>query len=56
MNGFLEIRSKTCMGLRIAGFIGLVLLVSGCDKCGDWVHFNAPSLPKNCTSNNPPQK
>jgi hypothetical protein len=56
MSGFLEIQLKARFGVRLAGLIGLTLLVTGCDKCGDWVHFDAPSLPKNCTATQPPQK
>jgi len=56
MGVFEEIRSKARFGASMAALIGLAMLISGCDKCGDWVHFNAPSIPKNCTANDPPQK
>lgn len=39
---------------RAAMFAFLVLSVAGCDKCGNRVKFNAPSLPKACGDNADP--
>lgn len=35
--------------VRIALVIVGAGLLSGCDKCGDWVKPNLPSIPKTCT-------
>jgi hypothetical protein len=56
MSSLPEIRSRARLGVRGAVLIGLMLLFAGCDKCGDWVHVNAPSLPKNCTASDAPHK
>gem|GEM_PF-2929795 len=44
------------LGLRCAGLFGLMLLLSACDKCGDYAHFIPPSLPKTCMASEPAQK
>lgn len=44
------------IALRLTGLAGLMLLLTGCDKCGDMVQFVAPSLPHSCTQNAPAQK
>ena len=46
-------RSKPAarMGLKIQTFTGLsllVLLLAGCDRCGDPVRLNIPGQPKTC--------
>jgi hypothetical protein len=37
-----EVRGMKRKAYRIAGLIGLVLLVAGCDKCGN-VNINLPT-------------
>jgi hypothetical protein len=44
------------LGLRFMALIGLTLFVAACDKCGDPVHFQAPSLPHSCYESQPAQK
>ncbi len=39
-------RNRTAW-LAFAGFLASLAL-GGCDKCGDPVKINAPSLPKSC--------
>jgi hypothetical protein len=34
--------------LAVAGLLLACLTLAGCDKCGNPVKFNAPSLPKSC--------
>jgi hypothetical protein len=34
--------------LALAGLALASLALAGCDKCGDPVKFNMPSLPKSC--------
>ena len=41
---------------RIALAILLGLLLAGCDKCGNRVKFNAPSLPDSCGENANPAR
>lgn len=41
---------------RLAGLLLATLLVAGCDKCGDRVKFNAPSLPNACGANADPAR
>jgi hypothetical protein len=40
--------------IRTIGILGIVSLLAGCDKCGDWVKFDLLDLtPKSCSSSNP---
>ncbi len=32
----------------VLALVALGLLLAGCDKCGNPVHLNAPSIPKTC--------
>ena len=41
---------------KIGLLLVLALLVAGCDKCGNRVKFNAPSLPESCGDNADPGK
>lgn len=41
---------------RLAGVVLLVTLVAGCDKCGNRVKFNAPSLANACGANADPAR
>jgi len=43
-------------GLRILVMGGLVLSLAACDKCGDYLKINTPSIPKSCTDSAPAQK
>lgn len=40
--------------MTVAILVGLVL--AGCDKCGNRVKFNAPSLPDSCGENANPAR
>ncbi len=53
---FSRISSMRVLGLRLAGLLGLMLLVSACDKCGDPVHLNSPKIPNSCMDGQPAQK
>ncbi len=35
-------------GVALAGLVLASLALAGCDKCGDPVKFNVPSVPKTC--------
>jgi len=41
-------RMPTTPRLVLAAVALAALALAGCDKCGDPVKFNAPSLPKTC--------
>jgi hypothetical protein len=41
-------RTSLASRLAFAGVLLAALALGGCDKCGDPVKFNAPSLPKSC--------
>lgn len=45
-----------CVLLRMAGAVLVAMLVAGCDKCGNRVKFNAPSVPKACGDNADPSR
>ncbi len=36
------------LGLRLSVLLFLALGIAGCDKCGNRVTLNAPSLPNTC--------
>jgi predicted small lipoprotein YifL len=38
-----------------AGLALLVLLLAGCDRCGDPVQLNVPGAPKSCYGETPPK-
>ena len=40
--------------IRLAGLLLAATVLAGCDKCGNGVKFNAPSLPKTCGDNTAP--
>ena len=44
------------MHLRIAAAVLVGLLLAGCDKCGNRVKFNAPSIPNACGENSDPAR
>ncbi|WP_181832883.1 hypothetical protein [Bosea caraganae] len=40
--------------IRTIGILGIVSLLAGCDKCGDWAKFDLfDQAPKSCTSSDP---
>ncbi len=41
-------RNPSALCLTFVGLILASLALAGCDKCGDPIKFNAPSLPKSC--------
>lgn len=41
-------RRHTTLAFAFAGLVLASLALAGCDKCGDPVKFNTPSLPKSC--------
>lgn len=43
-------------GLRIVALIVCALTLAGCDKCGNRLHFNTPSLGETCGANADPAK
>ncbi len=44
------------LGRRLWALLLLSVVVAGCDKCGDRVKFNAPSLPTTCGANADPDR
>ena len=42
--------------IRLIGLLLAATLLAGCDKCGNTVKFNAPSLPKTCGDNTDPAR
>ncbi len=44
------------MHLRIVAAVLVGFLLAGCDKCGNRVKFNAPSLPSSCGDNADPAR
>lgn len=46
----------TRLHLRIAAAVLVGLLLAGCDKCGNRVKFEAPTLPGVCGENADPAK
>jgi hypothetical protein len=38
----------------LAGLIGMVLMLAGCDRCGQWNGINVPSAPRSCHGDPPP--
>ena len=41
---------------RLLGLLLLATLLAGCDKCGNRVKFNAPSIPNACGDNADPAR
>lgn len=41
---------------RIAALLVVTILVAGCDKCGNRVKLNYPTLPTSCGANADPAK
>lgn len=42
--------------LRIGALLAFALTVAACDKCGNRLHFNTPSLGQTCGANADPAK
>jgi len=49
------VRSRS-VAVRIVALGGFAIVLAGCDKCGDRVKFNAPSLPNACGENANPAR
>jgi hypothetical protein len=43
-----KLRQLSARRLALVGLALASLALAGCDKCGDPVKFNVPSLPKTC--------
>jgi hypothetical protein len=41
-------RARSARSVGLAALALASLALAGCDKCGDPVKFNTPSLPKSC--------
>jgi hypothetical protein len=41
-------RTSSTLSFSLAALLLASLALAGCDKCGDPVKFNVPSLPKSC--------
>lgn len=50
---FAEVRN---VGSRLVCVLLAAVVLAGCDKCGNAVKFNAPSLPKTCGDNTDPSR
>jgi len=42
--------------LGLTAIVVAAFVLAGCDKCGDRIKLNAPSLPKACGDNADPMK
>ena len=42
--------------VRLVGLLLAATMLAGCDKCGNRVKFNAPSLPQTCGDNTDPAR
>jgi hypothetical protein len=51
-----KLRQLLARRLAFAGLALASLALAGCDKCGDPVKFNMPSLPKTCYGISEPQR
>ncbi|MGP8193163.1 MAG: hypothetical protein ACLQLT_11105 [Methylovirgula sp.] len=40
--------------LCLAGLTVVMLVLGGCDNCGNFEKFNLPSVPKSCHADPPP--